>query len=132
MRLEPRYLIMAADYTIGNGIEREIRDILFAMNVIVDLCVVPFTGRVSVREEVAHAHRILKATGLPVLLHGYGTNIEGDFDTIMAAIKRIHTELHDGGAARISTTIRLGSRTDKTQTIEDKISAVESQLEAES
>ena len=98
------------------------------MNVIVDLCVVPFTGNVSVRKEVAHAHRILKATGLPVMLHGYGTNIEGDYDTIMAAIKRIHEELHAAGAVRISTTIRLGSRTDKTQTVEDKISAVEEEL----
>lgn len=98
------------------------------MNVIVDLCVVPFTGNVSVRKEVAHAHRILVETGLPVMLHGYGTNIEGDYDVIMGAIKRIHEELHASGAARISTTIRLGSRTDKEQTVQDKIDAVEGQL----
>jgi uncharacterized protein (TIGR00106 family) len=98
------------------------------MNVIADLCVVPFTGNVSVRKEVAHAHRILKETGLPVMLHGYGTNIEGDYDLVMAAIKRIHEELHAAGAARISTTIRLGSRIDKDQTVQDKIDAVEGEL----
>jgi uncharacterized protein (TIGR00106 family) len=102
--------------------------ILYSMKVIADICVVPNTGRTSVREEVARAHQILVETGLPVLLHGYGTNIEGDYDTIFSALKRIHEELHADGSARISTTIRLGSRTDKEQGIEDKIEAVRSEL----
>jgi uncharacterized protein (TIGR00106 family) len=98
------------------------------MNVIADICVIPFTGKVSVREEVARAHTILKATGLSVNLHGYGTNIEGDYDVIMAALKEIHETLHQDGVPRISTTIRLGSRTDKQQSVQDKIDAVEEQL----
>jgi uncharacterized protein (TIGR00106 family) len=101
---------------------------LGVMNVIADICVVPNTGRTSVRAEVAAAHKILADTGLPVHLHGYGTNIEGDYDTIFAALKEIHQTLHDQGAARISTTIRLGSRVDKQQGIADKIEAVRSQL----
>ena len=99
------------------------------MKVIADICVVPNTGRTSVREEVALAHRILADTGLPVLLHGYGTNIEGDYDAIFAALKRVHEELHARGAVRISTTIRLGSRSDKEQTIQDKLRAIRSELE---
>lgn len=98
------------------------------MHVIADICVTPFTGRISVREEVARAHEILAETGLPVLLHAYGTNIEGDYDVVMAALKRIHEELHASGARRISTSIRLGSRTDKAQSIEDKVGAVEQLL----
>lgn len=99
------------------------------MKVIADICVVPNTGRTSVRAEVARAHAILAETGLPVMLHGYGTNIEGDYDTIFAALKRVHAELHEQGAARISTTIRLGSRTDKPQSIQDKIDAVRGELD---
>jgi uncharacterized protein (TIGR00106 family) len=98
------------------------------MDVIADICVVPFTGRVSVRKEVVLAHRILVETGLPVQLHGYGTNVEGDYDLVMGALKRIHEELHAAGAVRISTTIRLGSRTDKAQSVQDKIDAVEGEL----
>ncbi len=94
------------------------------MEVIADICVVPFTGRASVREEVTRAYQILKDTRLPVLLHGYGTNIEGDYDVIMGALKKIHEDLHASGAVRISTTIRLGSRTDKQQSIQDKVGAV--------
>lgn len=97
------------------------------MKIIADICVVPFTGKVSVRAEVARAHAILKETGLPVLLHGYGTNIEGEYRVIMEALERIHEELHAGGAPRISTTIRIGSRTDKSQSIRDKIEAVENE-----
>ena len=98
------------------------------MHVVADICVVPVTGRVSVRREVARAHQILRESGLPVLLHGYGTNIEGDFDTVMAALKRVHAELHAAGVARISTTIRLGSRIDKRASIADKLRAVDEEL----
>jgi uncharacterized protein (TIGR00106 family) len=98
------------------------------MHVIADICVVPFTGRASVRAEVARAHAILKETGLPVMLHAYGTNIEGDYRTIMEALERVHAELHAGGATRISTTIRLGSRTDKRQGLRDKVDAVRAEL----
>ncbi len=102
------------------------------MKVIADICVVPNTGRTSVRKEVAQAHKLLADTGLAVMLHGYGTNIEGDYDVIFAALKRIHEELHAGGATRISTTIRLGSRVDKEQGIEDKLEAVRSETERSS
>lgn len=95
------------------------------MKIIADICVVPITGRISVREEVALAHRILRDTGLPVQLHAYGTNIEGDYDVVVAALKRIHETLHERGVPRISTTIRLGSRTDKEQSLDDKVGVVE-------
>ncbi len=101
------------------------------MHVIADICVIPIKGEVSLRKEVAQAHRILKETGLPIMLHSYGTNIEGDYDTIMAAIKRIHETLHNEGTPRVSTSIRLGSRTDKEQHMSDKIDAVESALSGE-
>jgi uncharacterized protein (TIGR00106 family) len=95
------------------------------MKVIADICVVPITGRISVREEVKRAHEILAGTGLPVRLHGYGTNIEGEYDVVFAALKRIHEELHAAGVPRISTSLRLGTRIDKDQSIDDKIRAVE-------
>ncbi len=98
------------------------------MKVIADICVVPITGRTSVREEVALAHKILADTGLPVRLHGYGTNIEGEYDTVFAALKRVHEELHSRGVTRISTNLRLGSRIDKEQGIDDKLRALRDEL----
>lgn len=98
------------------------------MKIIAEVCVIPFNGSISVRKEVAIAHDILKKTGCHVELHGYGTNIEGDYDTIMEAIKEIHQSLHNGGTMRIHTAIKISSRIDKEQSLEDKVSAVTSEL----
>lgn len=98
------------------------------MKVIVDLCVVPVGVGVSVSEHVAACQRILKEAGLKTQLHAYGTNIEGEWDTVFAAIKRCHEVVHKMGAPRISTSLKVGTRIDREQTMEDKISSVEEKL----
>ena len=99
------------------------------MNVIADICVIPIRGKISLRDDVAKAHQILKSTGLSVHLHAYGTNVEGNIDIVLEAIKRIHQELHSDGVPRISTSIRLGSRIDKSTSIQDKITAVQKEVD---
>ena len=49
----------------------------------------------------------------------------------MTVIGQAHTMLHEKGVIRIQTDIRVGSRTDKTQTMQDKVSAVEKLLAAD-
>ncbi len=94
------------------------------MHVIVDLCVVPLGVGVSVSRYVARCQEILEAAGLKIALHAYGTNIEGEYDEVFAAIKRCHAEIHQLGAPRITTTIKMGTRTDRPQTMQDKIDSV--------
>ena len=98
------------------------------MNVIADLCVVPIGVGVSVSKYVAECERILKDAGLKTKLHAYGTNIEGEWDTVFDAIKQCHQVVHEMGAPRISTTLKFGTRTDRAQTMDDKISSVVHQL----
>lgn len=98
------------------------------MQVIVDLCLVPLGVGVSVSQYVAECHRVLLETGLKHQLHAYGTNIEGEWDAVMAAIKRCHERVHAMGAPRITTTIKLGTRTDRVQTMADKVQSVEEKL----
>jgi uncharacterized protein (TIGR00106 family) len=98
------------------------------MKVIADLCVVPLGIGVSVSKEVALCERILSAAGLKTHLHAYGTNIEGEWDQVFAAVKQCHEALHAAGVPRISSTLRFGTRTDREQTIEDKITSVEQKL----
>ena len=98
------------------------------MNVIADLCVVPIGVGVSVSKYVAECERILKDAGLKTKLHAYGTNIEGEWDTVFDAIKQCHQVVHEMGAPRISTTLKLGTRTDRAQTMDDKINSVVHQL----
>jgi uncharacterized protein (TIGR00106 family) len=61
-------------------------------------------------------------------MHSYGTNVEGDWDEVMAAIKKCHETVHEMGVPRIGTTIRLGTRTDREQSMQDKIDSVESKM----
>ncbi|MCC9643280.1 MTH1187 family thiamine-binding protein [Rhodopirellula sp. JC740] len=94
------------------------------MNVIVDLCVVPMGVGVSVGKYVAECQRVLEEAGLEHQLHAYGTNIEGEWDEVFAAIKQCHERVHAMGAPRITTSIKVGTRTDRTQTMQDKVASV--------
>jgi uncharacterized protein (TIGR00106 family) len=98
------------------------------MKVIADLCVVPLGVGVSVSEYVAACEKVLKEAGLKTQLHAYGTNIEGEWDAVFAAIKKCHEAVHQMGAPRISTTLKFGTRTDRVQTMEEKVKSVEKRL----
>ena len=98
------------------------------MKVIADLCVVPMGVGVSLSEYVAACERVLKQAGLEIRLHGCGTNVEGEWEEVFAAIKRCHEVVHEMGAPRITSTIHLGTRTDRDQSIDDKVRSVEAKL----
>jgi len=99
------------------------------MKILAEICVIPLNGSISLRKEIAIAHRILQETGCSVELHGYGTNIEGDYDIIMNAVKDIHQKLHEIGTARIHTSLKISSRIDKDQSFLQKVEAVQQQLQ---
>lgn len=98
------------------------------MKVIMDLSIVPLGVGVSVSEYVAVCQRILAKVGLKTHLHAYGTNIEGEWDEVMAAVRLCHVEIHGLGVPRITTTIKLGTRIDRNQTMEDKVTSVMGKL----
>ncbi len=98
------------------------------MHAIADVCIIPLGVGASVSREVTECERILRESGLKTRLHAYGTNVEGEWDDVMAAVRRCHEALHAMGVPRISTNIRIGTRTDKPQTMEDKIRKVEEAL----
>jgi uncharacterized protein (TIGR00106 family) len=98
------------------------------MKVIADLCVVPIGVGVSVSKYVTACERIFAEAGLKTKLHAYGTNSEGGWDEVFAAVKRCHEVLHEMGAPRISSSMRFGTRTDRAQSMEDKVRSVEEKL----
>ena len=100
------------------------------MHVIADLCVIPLGIGVSVSKEIAVCERIFHEAGLKTSLHAYGTNIEGEWDSVFAAVKRCHEALHAQGVPRISTNMRFGTRIDREQNMEDKVRSVEEKLHA--
>ena len=98
------------------------------MNVIADLNVIPIGVGVSLSKYVAACEKVLTDAGLDINLHAYGTNIEGEWDAVFAAIKRCHEVLHEMGAPRVSCVIKAGTRTDRDQKMQDKINSVKEKL----
>ena len=71
------------------------------MNVILDLCIVPIGVGVSLSPYVAACEKVLAEVGLKTVLHAYGTNIEGEWDKVFAAVKRCHEVVHGMGDGRV-------------------------------
>ncbi len=98
------------------------------MKVIVDVCIVPIGVGVSLSPYIAKCQEIFEQRQLTYQLHAYGTNVEGDWDAVFFAIRACHEALHEMGAPRISTTVKLGTRTDRAQTMAEKVASVEEKL----
>ena len=98
------------------------------MKVIADLAIIPIGVGVSLSKHVAACERVLTEAGLEPTLHANGTNVEGDWDIVFAALKRCHETLHEMGAPRVSTNMRLGTRMDRSQSMQDKIESVQRKL----
>ncbi|GJN77451.1 hypothetical protein PLIIFM63780_000942 [Purpureocillium lilacinum] len=95
----------------------------------VDFCLIPVgTGKISVAEEVAEVQRVLQASGLKYTMHSAGTTVEGNWDEVLAVVGKAHTVVHRRGVVRVQSSMRVGSRTDKKQTAEDKVKRVEDLL----
>jgi uncharacterized protein (TIGR00106 family) len=101
------------------------------MKVIADFCIVPIGVGVSVSKYIVECEKIFTEAGLKTNLHAYGTNIEGEWDEVFVAIKRCHEKLHEMGVPRISSTLRFGTRTDRQQSMDDKIRSVQEKLESD-
>lgn len=91
------------------------------MKATAEIQVVPIGVGTSVRKEVQRAHRLLEESGLEVQLHAFGTNVEGELDAIFAAVRRVHETLHAEGVVRMTTNIKIGTRTDKEVSLKGKL-----------
>ena len=98
------------------------------MKVILDLCVIPLGVGVSLSKYITACEQVLKEANLKTYLHAYGTNVEGEWDQVLSAVKQCHEVLHQMGVPRISTSIRLGTRIDRQQTMQEKVESVEKKM----
>ncbi|MCP3683075.1 MAG: MTH1187 family thiamine-binding protein [bacterium] len=98
------------------------------MRVVVDFCLIPIGVGVSLSPYIAECQHILRQHELQFELHSYGTNIEGEWQKVFAAIEACHIRIHEMGAPRITSTIKLGTRVDRDQSMADKIESVEKLL----
>jgi uncharacterized protein (TIGR00106 family) len=98
------------------------------MNTIAEFTIIPIGVGVSLSKYVAACEKVLEKTDLRYELHANGTNIEGEWDAVIAAIKSCHERLHEMGVPRISTVIKIGTRIDKEQKMKNKVESVRTKL----
>ena len=82
----------------------------------------------SVSEAVAEAVRIVRDSGLPNETNAMFTNIEGDWDDVMAVIKRCVDRVAEV-APRVSLVIKIDDRRGVEDGLTSKVAAVERRLD---
>ena len=90
------------------------------MKATAELQVVPLGAGVSVRAQVVRIIELLSERDLILETHAAGTDIEGELDDILAAVKQVHEVLHAEGSVRLLSYLKLETRTDKESTLAGK------------
>lgn len=86
------------------------------------------TGSASVSDEIALITQLARSSHLHCTLHSAGTTIDGPWNEVMDLIGQMHELVHKSGVVRVQSDIRVGTRTDKSQTAQDKIDIVEKKV----
>jgi uncharacterized protein (TIGR00106 family) len=90
------------------------------MQATVELQVIPIGAGVSVRTQIKSVIALLEGYDFILETHASGTNIEGELSEILAAIEKVHEQLHGAGVVRLLSYIKLETRTDKIPTLAGK------------
>ena len=84
------------------------------LSCIVDVMIVPSGMGASHSKHVAGVVQSFRENPeLTVATHAMGTCLEGEWDAVMRAVKVATLHLHAAGIARVTTTLKVGTRTDK-------------------
>ncbi len=90
------------------------------MRATAELQLIPIGQGVSVRAEIRSVVAMLEGYDFILETHASGTNIEGEMAEILAAVERIHRQLHEAGCIRLVSYLKLETRSDKTPTLAGK------------
>ena len=82
----------------------------------------------SVSGSVAEAVRLVRASGLPNETNAMFTNVEGEWDEVMALLKACVDKVAES-APRVSVVIKLDHRPGVSDALHAKVEAVEAHLE---
>jgi uncharacterized protein (TIGR00106 family) len=91
------------------------------MKAVAEIQVIPIGVGVSLRAQVRRAKEIIHQSGLGVQEHSFGTNVEGELEKILEVVARLHEVLHAEGTPRLSTSIKLGTRSDRDPDLASKL-----------
>jgi uncharacterized protein (TIGR00106 family) len=90
------------------------------MKTTAELQVIPMGAGASVRREIERVVEVLRDHDLKVEPHASGTNLEGELQAVLDATAAAHETLHNEGAARLVSSLRLDTRADKENSLAGK------------
>jgi len=91
---------------------------------LVAFSVVPIGSGTELKNEVARVLDVIDRSGLPYRLNAMTTEVEGDWDEVMAVVRQAH-DVGRSFTGRVLTTIVIDDRQGATGRIEGKIRDVE-------
>jgi uncharacterized protein (TIGR00106 family) len=92
-----------------------------------ELSVVPVGNSESIGDQIAKVLSIVSDSGLPYKANPMGTVIEGDWDEVMAVVKKCHHEVLND-SPRVMTYVAIDHRPAKPNRIDEKLKSVERRL----
>ena len=95
------------------------------MKIIADLCIVPMGVGPSVSAYVREIRTIIEASGLVHVMHANGTNIEGEMADVTTLVEACCARLTELGVERVFCTMAFSTRTDKPQSMADKLASLD-------
>lgn len=97
---------------------------------IAEVSVVPLgTGSPSVSQYVARAVKVLQQQkDIKYETTAMGTIVEGDLDTILTVVKKMHEAVFGEDVVRVVTTVKIDDRRDKPQGMRDKVASLRERL----
>jgi uncharacterized protein (TIGR00106 family) len=90
--------------------------------------ITPLGAGDSVSASVAEAVRLVRASGLPNETNAMFTNVEGEWDEVMALIKQCVEKVGES-APRVSVVIKLDHRPGAVDALHHKVEAIEARLD---
>lgn len=98
------------------------------MRAIMDLQILPVGVGNSLSIYIAACERVLTESGLNPQLHAFGTDVEGEWETLVDAVRRCHEMVHQMGAPRVVTHLKLETRSNGTVELSQAVESVQRKL----
>ncbi|NLX13788.1 MAG: MTH1187 family thiamine-binding protein [Phycisphaerales bacterium] len=97
------------------------------MSMLLEFSMFPTDQGESVGDYVARSLEIIEASGLPYRLNPMGTVIEGEWDELLAVVKKCYERMA-ADCNRLSCSIKIDWRRNKSNQLTAKIESVEKRL----
>lgn len=97
------------------------------MSILVEFSVVPLGQGTSISPLVAKALKVVMEGGVPYKANPMGTVLEGEWEEVMAVVRKCHEAVMNE-SERVITTITIDDRKGKTDRLTKKLESVEQKI----